>query len=254
MAGLLEGTVGVITGAGGGIGREAALVFAREGATVVLADRDRAAGAESARLVTEAGGSARFVATDITRREAVRTLVETAVDDHGALDWAFNNAGVIGVLHPLVGYPDDVFEQIIDVNIRGTWYCLQEELAAMLKAGKPGAIVNTSSGLGAIAAPAMGAYVTAKHAVMGMTRAAAIDYASDGIRVNALLPGIVDTPMPARLTEAAPELMEIFREASPMRRLATAAEVAEAAAWLCSPRASFVSGHGLAVDGGHLSQ
>jgi NAD(P)-dependent dehydrogenase (short-subunit alcohol dehydrogenase family) len=254
MAGLLEETVGIITGAGGGIGRETALLFAREGATVVLADRDEPAGEETARLVAEQGGDATFVATDITRRADVRALVAAAVARRGTLDWAFNNAGVIGVLHPLVGYPDAEFERVIDVNVKGTWYCLQEELAAMLDGGRAGAIVNASSGLGAVGAPAMGAYVAAKHAVLGMTRAAALDYAAHGIRVNALLPGIVDTAMPARLTESAPEVMEIFRTASPVGRLATAGEVAEAAAWLCSPRASFVNGHGLAVDGGMLSQ
>jgi len=253
VTGLLSDTVGIITGAGGGIGRQAALVFAREGATVVLADLDEQAGEETARRVGEQGGRAAFLRADVSRRDDVRTLVAAAAA-YGPLRWAFNNAGVIGVLAPLAEYPDADFEQVLDVNVRGTWYCLQEEIAAMLAHGEGGAIVNTSSGLGVVAAPAMGAYVAAKHAVLGMTQAAALDYAREGIRVNALLPGIVDTAMPARLTAAAPEVMDIFRAASPIGRLADADEIAEAAAWLCSGRASFVNGHGLAVDGGILSQ
>jgi NAD(P)-dependent dehydrogenase (short-subunit alcohol dehydrogenase family) len=250
---MLEGKVAIITGAGGGIGRAAALVFAREGAQVVLSDVDEASLAETAAQVESAGGVASTVPGDVSRRDDVRAIVAAAVDGFGRLDCAFNNAGISGPLHPLVGYPDEPFQRVIDVNVKGTWYCLQEELPVMIEAGG-GAIVNTSSGMGVIAAPGMPAYVASKHAVMGLTQAAALENAEFNVRVNALLPGIVDTRMPAGLAEAAPGLMDIFRTSAPLGRLAEPPEIAETAAWLCSDRASFVTGHGLAVDGGILAQ
>ncbi len=250
---LLEGKVAIITGAGAGIGREAARTFAREGAAVVLADVDEQGGEETAAAVTAAGGAAAFVRTDVARRDDVRTLVAHALDTHGRLDCAFNNAGVGGLMHPLVGYPDDDFARVLDVNVKGTWYCLQEEIPAIVSSGG-GAIVNASSGLGLVGCPGMPAYIASKHAVLGITQAAAIESAQQGVRVNAVLPGIVETAMPHRLTAGQPELLDAFRGAMPIGRLAEPAEIAEAAAWLCSDRASFVTGHGLAVDGGYLSQ
>jgi NAD(P)-dependent dehydrogenase (short-subunit alcohol dehydrogenase family) len=250
---LLEGKVAVITGAAGGIGRASALTFAREGAKVVLGDRAEEALAETARLVSEAGGDAAWLATDVTRRDDVVALVALATERHGRLDCAFNNAGIPGGMQPFAEHSDEQFESIMDINVRGAWMCVQEEIKAMLRTGG-GAIVNASSGLGMIAAPQVAAYVTSKHAVLGLTRAAALEYPRQGIRVNAVLPGVVDTAMPQQMFAAAPGAIDAIGETSPMGRLARPEEVAEAAAWLCSDRSSYVNGHGLVVDGGIVIQ
>jgi A-factor type gamma-butyrolactone 1'-reductase (1S-forming) len=246
---LLEGKVAVITGAAGGIGRASALTFAREGAKVVLADRAESELSETARQVSEAGGDAVIIPTDVTRREDVVALVALALERHGRLDCAFNNAGIPGGMAPFAELDDAQFHEIMDINVHGAWMCTQEEIKAMLPTGG-GSIVNASSGLGLIAAPQVAAYVTSKHAVLGLTRAAALDYPRQGIRVNAVLPGVVDTAMPQEMFAASPEVLDAIGEHSPMGRLARPEEVAEAAAWLCSDRASYVNGHGLVVDGG----
>jgi NAD(P)-dependent dehydrogenase (short-subunit alcohol dehydrogenase family) len=250
---LLEGKVALITGAAGGIGRASALTFAREGAVLVLGDRDADGLAETAALVERQGGDAASAVTDVTSREQVAALVGLAVTRHGRLDCAFNNAGIPGGMQPFAEYSDAQYEQIMEINVRGAWLCTQEEIKAML-AGGGGSIVNASSGLGMIGAPQVGAYVTSKHAVLGLTRSAALDYPRQGIRVNAVLPGVVDTAMPQQMFAAAPGAMEAIAESSPMGRLARPEEVAEAAAWLCSDRSSYVNGHGLVVDGGIVVQ
>jgi len=250
---LLEGKVAVITGAAGGIGRASALLFAREGAAVVLGDLAAEGLEETASLVSAEGGDVAFAVTDVTSRDDVAALVGLAVSRHGRLDCAFNNAGVPGGLQPFAEYDDEQYARIMDINVRGAWLCTQEEIKAMLPAGG-GSIVNASSGLGMIAAPGVSGYVTSKHAVLGLTRAAALDYPRQGIRVNAVLPGVVDTPMPQAMFAAAPEAIDAISETSPMGRLARPEEVAEAAAWLCSDRSSFVNGHGLVVDGGIVVQ
>ncbi len=253
MTALLEGKIAVITGAASGIGRASALTFAREGASVVLADRAEEALAETARLVSEAGGDAAWITTDVARREDVVALVALAVERHGRLDCAFNNAGIPGGMQPFAEHTDEQFEQVMDINVRGAWMCVQEEIKAMLQSGG-GSIVNASSGLGMIAAPQVAAYVTSKHAVLGLTRATALEYPRQGIRVNAVLPGVVDTAMPQEMFAAAPGAVDAISEMSPMGRLARPEEVAEAAAWLCSDRSSYVNGHGLVVDGGIVIQ
>ena len=253
MTDLLEGKVAVITGAAGGIGRASALTFAREGASVVLADIAEDGLAETARLVSQAGGDAVMIPTDVTRREDVVALVALALERHGRLDCAFNNAGIPGGTTPFAELGDEQFQRIMDINVHGAWMCTQEEIKAMLETGG-GSIVNASSGLGMIAAPHVAAYVTSKHAVLGLTRAAALDYPRQGIRVNAVLPGVVDTAMPQEMFAASPGAVDAIGEHSPMGRLARPEEVAEAAAWLCSDRASYVNGHGLVVDGGIVVQ
>ena len=251
--GILEDRVAIVTGGGGGIGGTAAQIFAREGAKVVVGELNEQDGQQVVEAIRSSGGEATFVKTDVAKREDVSALVAAAKDNYGRLDAAFNTAGVSGPLQPLVGYPDEWFERVIDVNVRGTWYCLQEQIPAMIESGG-GSIVNTSSGLGVVGAPGMPAYTASKHAVMGLTQAAAIENAAAGVRVNALLPGIIDTKMPSDLTAGAPEVMDVLIAAMPIGRLGKPEEVAEAAVWLCSERASFVTGHGLAVDGGYLAQ
>jgi NAD(P)-dependent dehydrogenase (short-subunit alcohol dehydrogenase family) len=250
---LLDGKVALITGAGGGIGRAAALVFAREGARLVLGDVDEESLAATARLLAEEGGEPATRVTDVTRRADVAALVALAVERHGRLDCAFNNAGIPGAMHPFAELPDEQYDRVMDTNVRGAWMSTQEEVKAMVRGGG-GSIVNSSSGLGVIAAPQVAAYVTSKHAVLGLTRAAALEYARQGVRVNAVLPGVVDTAMPREMFAAAPEALSAITETSPMGRLARPEEVGEAAAWLCSDRASYVNGHGLVVDGGIVIQ
>jgi NAD(P)-dependent dehydrogenase (short-subunit alcohol dehydrogenase family) len=250
---LLEGKVAVITGAAGGIGRASALTFAREGAVVVLGDLAADGLEETASLVEGQGGDAAFLATDVTRRADVAALVELALSRHGRLDCAFNNAGVPGGMQPFAEHTDEQYDRVMDINVRGAWMCTQEEIKAMLRSGG-GSIVNASSGLGMIAAPQVAAYVTSKHAVLGMTRAVSLEYVREGVRVNAVLPGVVDTAMPQEMFAAAPGAIDAISDMSPMGRLARPEEVAEAAAWLCSDRASYVNGHGLVVDGGIVVQ
>ena len=250
---LLEGKVALITGAAGGIGRASALVFAREGARVVLGDLAEESLAETASLVAAQGGEAAHRVTDVSRREDVVALVALATSTHGRLDCAFNNAGIPGAMQAFAEHTDEQYERVMEINVHGAWMCTQEEIKAMLRTGG-GAIVNASSGLGMIAAPRVAAYVTSKHAVLGLTRAASLEDAREGVRVNAVLPGVVDTAMPKEMFAAAPGALDAISAASPMGRLARPEEVAEAAAWLCSDRASFVNGHGLVVDGGIVVQ
>jgi NAD(P)-dependent dehydrogenase (short-subunit alcohol dehydrogenase family) len=249
----LDGKVAIITGGGRGIGRAAAQVFARDGAAVVVSDRDEEAGRSTAELIVSAGGTAVFVAADVTVRGDVAALVQRAVRIYGGLHCAFNNAGIVGALQDTAEYPQQNFDDVIAVNLYGTWHCMQEEIPAMLASGG-GAIVNASSGLGVVASRGTSAYTASKHAILGLTRAAAVEYAAAGVRVNALLPGVIDTTMPVTLSQGRADVLAAMRAAHPMNRLGTPAEVAEAAAWLCSPRASFVTGHGMAVDGGYLAQ
>ncbi|TAL98728.1 MAG: glucose 1-dehydrogenase [Paraburkholderia sp.] len=253
MKALHEGGVVIVTGAGGGIGRAAAQVFAREGASVVLADVSRTAGEEAAHQVVQSGGEAIFVPTDVTKGEEVRRLVSVAIEKYGKLTAAFNNAGIEGPLAPTADYDEAEWDRVIQVNLKGIWNCLRFEIPEMVKAGK-GSIVNTASALGQVGAWSMPAYVASKHAVLGLTRTAALDYAPHGVRVNALMPGVVETPMMmSRVFKDNPALMDILKQAHPIGRFAQPDEPAEAAVWLCSDRASFVTGEALACDGGYLA-
>jgi NAD(P)-dependent dehydrogenase (short-subunit alcohol dehydrogenase family) len=254
MGALLEGGVAIITGAGGGIGRAAARVFAREGARLVLADISVADGEETAHQVIQAGGHVIFVQADVANAEHVQRLVATAVEKFGKLTAAFNNAGIEGHLAPTAEYDEAEWDRVIRVNLKGVWNCMRFEIPEMLKLGK-GAIVNNASALGKVGAWSMPAYVASKHGVIGLTRAAALDYAAQGVRVNALMPGVVETPMMmSRMFGDNPQLLDILKQAHPMGRFAQPNEPAEAAAWLCSDRASFVTGEAMACDGGFLSR
>ena len=249
MSGMFEGKVALVTGAGGGIGRATALAFAREGARVVASDVDGAGGDETARLVADAGGGAVHVACDVTRPGEVEALVGAAGDAFGRLDCAHNNAGVEGAYARTADCDEEDFDRTCAVNLKGVYLCLKSEIAHMLSAGG-GAIVNTASVAGVEGAKNLPAYVASKHGVMGLTRTAALEYATRGIRVNAVCPGPIRTRMLEAIMEENPRMEPAMIAAVPMRRLGAPEEIAEAVVWLCSDRASYVTGQGLVVDGG----
>lgn len=247
---LLQDKVVLITGASSGIGAAAARVFAREGATVVLAarreDRLRALAAE----LRAAGAEAAYAVTDVTRRADTAGAVALALERYGRLDSAFNNAGWGAGRSPLHLMDDELYDRIMDVNVRGVWNCLRDEITAMTAAGSGGTIVNVSSVGGLFATPVAAPYVAAKHAVIGLTKAAAAEYAAQGIRVNCLAPGTTRTEVVEEWFAAMPGIEEALHQAQPQPRTAEPAEVAQAAAWLLSDRAPFVTGATLPVDGG----
>ena len=249
MSGMFEGKVALVTGAGGGIGRATALAFAREGAGVVASDIAGAGGEETARLVGDAGGDAVHVACDVTRPAEVEALVAAAVDTFGRLDCAHNNAGVEGAYGRTADCEEENFDRTCAVNLKGVFLCLKAEIAHMTVQGG-GAIVNTASVAGVEGAKNLPAYVASKHGVMGLTRTAALEYATRGIRVNAVCPGPIRTRMLEAIMEENPRMEPAMVAAVPMRRLGAPEEIAEAVIWLCSDRAAYVTGHGLVVDGG----
>ncbi len=256
--GLLQDKVAAVTGAASGIGRASALAMAREGAAVVVADVDEDGGRETARLIGARGGAATFVRVDVAEEDDVRRMVATAVDAFGGLDCALNNAGVAGGLGPTADYPRDGWDRVLAVNLTGTFLCLKHEIPALLARGG-GAIVNTASTFGLAGTPGMCGYVATKHAVAGLTKAAALEYATQGIRVNAVCPGVIDTPLLDRLLDdvsgGQPELVAAQLVAGePVGRMGSPAEIGEAVAWLCSDAASFVTGVPMPVDGGWLAQ
>ena len=243
----------LVTGGSSGIGRATALIFAREGAKVVVADVNVEGGAETVRLLNAAGGEAVFVQTDVARAVEVETLVTKAVDTYGRLDCAFNNAGIEGVIQPTAEYGEEHWDRVLAINLKGVWLCMKYEIPPMLKQGS-GAIVNTASVAGLVGLPGFSAYVAAKHGVNGLTKTAALEYAKAGIRVNAVCPGAIRTPMFERGVRDNPGLEEQVRAMEPIGRMATPEEVGEAVVWLCSEAASFVTGLPMAVDGGWVAQ
>jgi NAD(P)-dependent dehydrogenase (short-subunit alcohol dehydrogenase family) len=250
---LLSGRVALITGAASGIGRASALAFAGAGARVVVSDVSADDGEETARLISEDGGDAIFIPADVADGQQVAALVAAALDHYGRLDCAHNNGGIEGPLATVVDLTEDDWDRVIDINLKGVWWCLKHQIPAML-AGGGGAIVNTASVSGLKGfPPLLPAYVASKFGVVGLTAVTARTYASQGIRVNAVCPGAIDTPMLGRIGAGARRLGVSLVAENPTGRLGTPDEVAAAVVWLCSDAASFVTGQTLTIDGGFLA-
>jgi len=248
---MLDGKVALVTGGGNGIGREAALAFAREGARVAVADYEAASAAETVGLINAAGGQAISLSGDVTVAAQVKTMLDGAIAAYGRLDCAFNNAGIAGHQVEATGqltheWSEKSFDRMIEVNLKGVWLCMKQEIPLMLAQGG-GAIVNTASVAGLIGLRTSSAYVAAKHGVIGLTKTAAVEYAEQAVRVNAVCPGYIETRMtaPSRETRSGAVIAR-----TPMRRYGQPREIAEMVVWLCSDRASYVTGAAYEVDGG----
>jgi len=250
---ILSGKTVLVMGASSGIGAAAARVFSREGAKVVLVARRERELAGITRTLTDEGAHVSYVVADVTVAESARRAVERTMELHGRLDGAFNNAGIGGDQKPLHLMDDDVYDAIMATNVRGLWNCLRGQIGAMLETGG-GSIVNNSSVGGLVAIPAAAPYVASKHAVVGFTRAAAEEYARQGIRVNAVAPGSTRSEITDDWYGRNPGLEESIHAVTPQGRTADPEEIAEAAAWLLSDRASYVTGTVLPVDGGYVNR
>jgi NAD(P)-dependent dehydrogenase (short-subunit alcohol dehydrogenase family) len=249
MNSYFDGKVALVTGASLGMGRATAQAFAEAGAAVVLADRNEAALRAATDELKAAGHKVLGVACDVAEEDQVASMVEQAVSTFGRLDAAFNNAGVQSPAADIADVSNAEYERVMAVNLRGVWNCMKHELRRMRAQGS-GAIVNNSSIGGLIGLPGRAAYHASKHGVIGMTKSAALEYAARGIRINAICPGTIETPMVAEMLAKEPEAMEEILKQQPIGRLGRPEEIASAVLWLCGPGASFVIGHALAVDGG----
>ena len=252
MAEKFDGKVALVTGGNSGIGRAAAIAFAREGARVVIAARRIPEGEETVQIIKDAGGHALFAQTDVSQGDVVEAVLQRTLAAYGRLDYAFNNAG-IAMLAPFLEVTEADFDRVIGINLKGVWLCMKAEMRQMLTQGG-GAIVNMSSGYGLVSSSlGVSAYTASKHGIIGLTKAAALEYAKAGIRVNAVVPGWIRTPMVDEALENAPQLEARILDHKPGGRMGRPEEVAEAVVWLCSDAASFVTGHSMIIDGGLLS-
>ena len=252
MAKRLEDKVAVVTGSGRGIGRAIVMAMAHEGAKVVIAARRVPNSEETVAMIKDAGGEATFVRTDVSQAAAVEALVEKTVATYGRLDYAFNNAGDRGAWVTTADYSEADWDRVISINLTGVWLCMKFEIRQMLSQGG-GAIVNMSSIGGLVGGPGA-AYIASKHGVMGLTKTAALEYATSGIRVNAVCPGVILSPRWKDWFQNDPDLEARVNALHPIGRAGTPEEVAEAVVWLCSDAASFVTGHAMSVDGGFVAQ
>lgn len=252
--GNFTGKVAFVTGAASGIGRATALAFAREGANVVVADISEQSNQETVNLIEDQGGQAIAVQCDVTRAEDVKAALDKTVEVFGRLDFAFNNAGIEPRNPaPTAEYEEEEWNRIIDINLRGVFLCMKHEIPMILKQGG-GAIVNTSSGAGIIGIKGSPAYTAAKHGVIGLTKAAALDYAAQNIHINAVCPGYIDTPMMGRFTGGTDEGRAQVIAEEPIGRMGKPEEIAAAVVWLCSDAAAFMVGHAMVIDGGQTVQ
>jgi NAD(P)-dependent dehydrogenase (short-subunit alcohol dehydrogenase family) len=245
------GKTAIVTGASFGIGRATAIAFAKNGAKVIVADiiKDD----ETMNSIKDLGGEAVFVECDVANEEDVKKMVQSAINNFGRLDYAFNNAGIEGVAGSTLECTNENWDRTIAVNLTGVWYCMKHQIPEMLKSGS-GAIVNCASIAGLVGFPNLPAYVASKHALVGLTKTTALELAKTGIRVNAVCPGVIRTPMIDRFTGKQKEAEQQFISNQPIGRMGEPEEVAQAVLFLCSQNASFITGHAMAVDGGWIAQ
>ncbi|MFQ5422304.1 MAG: SDR family oxidoreductase [Anaerolineae bacterium] len=253
MSVRFENKVVLITGGGSGIGRVTALAFAQAGARLIIADIDVAGGEETAVFIQSQGAEAIFIRTDVSQAADVEKMVQGAVRKYGRLDIAFNNAGIEGDIVRTADVTEADFDRIMAVNVKGVWLCMKHQIPQMIAQGG-GVIVNTASVAGLVGTHSMPVYGAGKHAVIGLTKSAALEYARKNIRINAVCPSVINTPMVRRGFTSFPQFVEATKRLNPMRRLGEPEEVAAAVLWLCSAEASFVNGTALTVDGGFTAQ
>lgn len=253
MSTQMDGKVALVTGAGAGIGRACALALAKAGASLVVSDIEAQAGDETRDMIEKQGGAALFVQTDVADSDAVHALMETAVQRFGGLDCAVNNAGIEGRLAPTAECSEENWDRTIAVNLKGVWLCMREEIPRMLERGG-GTIVNMASVAGLVGFEGLPAYCASKGGVVQLTRTAALEYATRGIRVNAICPGVIRTAMVERILGGDPEQEKAFTAMEPVGRMGRPEEIASAALWLCSEASSFVTGEAMAVDGGFMAR
>lgn len=253
MAGMVHGKVALVTGAGSGIGRKSAELLAQEGARVLVCDLDEESGQQTLRCIRDAGGEADYRQIDVAQESEVEAMVAHCVERFGRLDCAVNNAGISGPSGGLetIELPD--WNRVLAVNLTGVFLCMKYQIPRMREQGA-GSIVNMSSGAGLIATPGLAPYSASKHGVLGITRAAAVENARLGVRINAVCPGSIDTPMLRAAMDTDPTVEKMIRASMPIGRLGEAEEVAEAVVWLCSDRASLVTGHSMGVDGASVAR
>jgi NAD(P)-dependent dehydrogenase (short-subunit alcohol dehydrogenase family) len=250
---LMQGKTVLITGGGSGIGRAAAILFAKQKAKVVIAGRNESKGQETVGIIREDGGEAVFIQTDVSQDNMVKELIKQTVAQYKTLDCAFNNAGIDGKKAPIIDLEENEWDEIIDINLKGTFLLMKYEIKEMLKQGK-GAIVNMASVCSFMARPSRCAYNASRHGVVGLTKSAALEYADKGIKINAIAPGSIRTDIFYRSTKGNPEMEKAYAYAHPIKRIGEPEEVAMAVLWLCSDSCSFVIGHTLIIDGGFLLQ
>jgi len=254
MAGLVNGKIVLVTGGGSGIGRATSLALVREGAKVMIADYNAKGGEETVKMIKEKGGEASFMHADVSVTKQVEAMIQKTVEVYGRIDGAHNNAGIEGRTADTINCTEETFDRTIAINLKAVWLCMKYEIPQMLKQGG-GAIVNTASIAGLLGFNGLPAYVASKHGVVGLTRTAALEYATKNIRVNCVCPGVINTPMVERLIDSSPDYGKTELEAmEPVGRMGKPEEIAEAVVWLLSDAASFVTGHPMVVDGGWVAR
>ncbi len=249
----MEKKVAIITGAAAGIGKSTAMLFAKKGIRVVLSDVNEADGKKNADQIVDSGGEAIFVKCDVSKQTEVEGLVKSTMEKYGQLDYGVNNAGIEGERSKTAECSEQNWDRTMNINLKGAWFCIKYEIEQMLK-NKKGSIVNVSSIAGLVGFDSIPAYVSSKHGLVGLTKAASLDYAADGIRVNAICPAVINTEMIERTSKNDKEILETYKAMHPIGRIGEPIEVAESIYWLCSDQASFVTGIAMPVDGGFTSK
>lgn len=253
MAGQLQDKVVLVTGGGSGIGRATSLLIAKAGAKVMIADYVPESAERIVKMIKDAGGTANCIAADVSVPKQVEAMVAKTIETYGRLDCAFNNAGIEHKIVDTVTVTEDVFDRVIAINLKGVWLCMRAEIPQMLKQGG-GAIVNTASGAGLVGVEGLSAYNASKHGVVGLTKTAALEYAQKNIRVNCVCPGLINTPMVARMIDSGGMDEQVFVAAEPVGRMGQPEEIGAGVLWLLSDAASFVTGHSMSIDGGYVAR